>query len=232
MKTLKIVIFSTLMVLTGCAGANFEPAHNANETGIWDASVTTVNNVRVVANPDSWVGDLEVMEHVTPMKVTVTNNSNRHVAIHYDDFALVTPAGERYAALPPYEVQGSITRPVLAGYTPILDPEIEYDRFLVAPYYAGVYPELLVYNEPFAGDYGYWNTYETYWNRRVDLPTQTMLRRALPEGVLEPGGHVTGYLYFQKVDPDEPMVKFRADLIDARSGEAFGTASIPFEVES
>ncbi|HSG41470.1 MAG TPA: hypothetical protein VLE27_17645, partial [Thermoanaerobaculia bacterium] len=75
MKTLRIMLFSTLMVLTACAGANFEPAQGANEVGVWDAAVTTVNDVRVMANPDSWVGDREVIDHVTPMKVTVTNNS-------------------------------------------------------------------------------------------------------------------------------------------------------------
>lgn len=45
MKPLRIMILSTLMVLTACAGANFEPAQSANEVGIWDAAVALPEGV-------------------------------------------------------------------------------------------------------------------------------------------------------------------------------------------
>jgi hypothetical protein len=59
-----------------------------------------------------------------------------------------------------------------------------------------------------------------------------MLRRALPEGTLEPGGTVTGFIYFQGVSEREGSVTLQARLVDARTGEQFGTLSIPFGVRS
>jgi hypothetical protein len=59
-----------------------------------------------------------------------------------------------------------------------------------------------------------------------------MLRQALPEGTLEEGGSVTGFLYFQDVSEREGRVTLQARLVDARTGEQFGTLSIPFDVRS
>ncbi len=42
-----------------------------------------------------------------------------------------------------------------------------------------------------------------------------MLRKAIPEGVIAPGGHVAGFLYFAKVAPDTPEANFTAKLVDA-----------------
>jgi hypothetical protein len=58
-----------------------------------------------------------------------------------------------------------------------------------------------------------------------------MLRRALPEGTLEDGGALDGFLYFQDVGEREGRVTLEARLVDARTGEQFGTLSIPFQVE-
>jgi hypothetical protein len=57
-----------------------------------------------------------------------------------------------------------------------------------------------------------------------------MIAEVLPEGVLEPGGRVEGFLYFERVDPQAPRVRFRADLTSADTGEVFGEVSIPFTV--
>jgi hypothetical protein len=59
-----------------------------------------------------------------------------------------------------------------------------------------------------------------------------MVRQALPQGTLEPGGTVTGFLYFQDVSEREGSVTLQARLVDARTGEQFGTLSIPFGVRS
>jgi hypothetical protein len=42
-----------------------------------------------------------------------------------------------------------------------------------------------------------------------------MLQHALPEGVLENGGSVSGFLYFQKVDVRESQATFQAGLQEA-----------------
>ena len=63
------------------------------------------------------------------------------------------------------------------------------------------------------------------------LPTEDMMKSALPEGTLAPGGTMTGFLYFQNVGEREGEVTLRARLVDARTGEQFGALAIPFAVK-
>ena len=63
-----------------------------------------------------------------------------------------------------------------------------------------------------------------------------MVQKALPEGVLEPGGRMAGVLYFENVDigdvnGDDDMGRFSMDLVDASTTRAIGTISIPLEID-
>ena len=49
----------------------------------------------------------------------------------------------------------------------------------------------------------------------------------------EKGGEVTGFLYFEKVDPDIRQVRFKAELFNASASdgeEPYATVSIPLTV--
>ena len=54
---------------------------------------------------------------------------------------------------------------------------------------------------------------------------------ALPEGVIQPGQNVSGYVYFQPVPGNVDRVTLDLELIDARSGDRFAIAKIPFETD-
>ncbi len=59
-----------------------------------------------------------------------------------------------------------------------------------------------------------------------------MISMAMPEGVLEPGGSIAGFLYFEDVeDTDIQQVDFTVALVDADTEEGIGTARIPFVVQ-
>lgn len=76
------------------------------------------------------------------------------------------------------------------------------------------------------------DAYDEHWTRtELALPTQEMLDVALLEGVLEPGGIVRGFLYFDKVDEDLSRVSLTAKLADAQSGETIVDVTMPFAVE-
>lgn len=77
------------------------------------------------------------------------------------------------------------------------------------------------------GAYGYY-PYGYYYSE--PLPTRDMLNNAMPEGTLGNGGTTTGFLYFQGVGRREQAVNLETRLVDANTGEAFGTLSIPFQV--
>jgi hypothetical protein len=66
---------------------------------------------------------------------------------------------------------------------------------------------------------------------RFHLPTKSMLRRGIPEGVVNNGGFIRGFLYFQKPSSGDHSLEFTAKLVDARSGQQLGTIRVPFIVE-
>jgi hypothetical protein len=58
-----------------------------------------------------------------------------------------------------------------------------------------------------------------------------MINRALPEGVLQPGGSITGFLYFQKLPEDLKGVRFQAHLKVPNSSMTVASLGIPFQVK-
>lgn len=229
---MKRLLALAALVAAGCSapGTQLEPAPAA-ETVAPETAVDRVNGVRMTAETGTWDGLARVKTEVTPIRVTIENGSDTPIRLRYDDFALVGPQGRRYAALPPYGVEGEVTDPVLVdAYDPVTAPGFAYSGFSVAPYYASVYPTVTPYAGAFGYDPYYHDRYYTVY-RDIELPTREMVAEALPEGVISPGGRVSGFLYFERVPPSAPSVRFRADLTGAESNETFGEISIPFVVE-
>lgn len=236
MKAWRKIILAPAAVLAigGCASrTDIEPAETARKApGLAEAAVSEVAGVRITAqSPEEWPGAAEIMDQVEAMKVVIENGGDRPIQIRYPEFQLVGPQGEIFSALPPYRIGGPADSPVLEGrYAPLSAPEFAFDGFGIAPVYAPIYPGVPVAPSPFLADPVYYGrTYGVLAER--NLPTPEMLSRALPEGVLQPGGRVEGYLYFEKVDEGVPEVTFRADLVGAGEGERLGTLSIPFTVQ-
>lgn len=84
---------------------------------------------------------------------------------------------------------------------------------------------------PYGGwyPYAYWYG-DPYYRWQVQLPTQDMVNAGLPEGTIDDGGHVAGFLYFQRLTHRESQLQFEARLPDAKEGETVATISIPLIV--
>lgn len=179
--------------------------------------------VVVFVNGDAWSGSPRDLEEVmTPVWVTVQNRSTREVRLMYQDFALEQPSGMRVNPLPPL----SMRTPGPLRTTAIRAPAFHHYGFYVAPRYRAFYPGLRAWHRPFPYDPFFYDTYYARW--RVPLPTEDMLRAALPEGVLSPGGSVSGFLYF----PDIPrgaqgVFTFRANVAEEANGQAMANVTIP-----
>jgi hypothetical protein len=192
-------------------------------------SVAYVDDVSVRADASAW-SEGKITAAVTPVRVTVRNDSGRPVRIRYSDFSLTDEKGRRYSALPPFEVKTNADRPTIAGgYSPIREPEFKSSGFVVFPFYGPLYPTLATYEESYFMDPLYYTSYYAYW-RQSGLPTDDMLGRALPEGVLASGGSVTGFLYFEHVPNTAGSVRFVADLVNAATNNTFGTIVIPVPI--
>lgn len=208
--------------LTGCA-ATLEPAPEARLVpGMEGAAVGEFAGVEIVATAESWRGSPpDIDEVVTPMLVTITNQSQRRLELRYEDFALMTPGRVQFAALPPFQITGVAYAPIDVSGPPM--------GFHVAPYLSPWYPGWSVWEGPFPYRASYYDAYSTGF-LRVALPSGDMIQKAIPEGVLAPGGRVTGFLYFEQV-ADVRHISLVARLVDATTEEVFGTIEIPFIVD-
>lgn len=217
-----------LLALTapGCA-TTLVPAPGAHRVaGVGHAADARMAGVHIVASAGAWSGfpsDLD--DIVTPMLVTITNDGPRPLEIRYEHFALQTPGGVVFAALPPFQVKGFTLDPLNN-----LGPTAGFG-FSVAPYLSPYYPGWTVYGGPFPFNSGYYGGYYGFYSAfgQIRLPTSDMLQRALPEGVLAPGGRISGFVYFDHV-LDVVRVAFVARLIEV-GGQEFGMIGIPFVVD-
>jgi hypothetical protein len=63
-----------------------------------------------------------------------------------------------------------------------------------------------------------------------DRPSADVIDNALPEGVLEPGGHVNGFLYFKKATDRTRQLDLSWDAHEALQGGFVGMARVPLIV--
>ena len=129
--------------------------------------------------------------------------------VQHRDFVLEGVSGVRYEAQPPFQIkkEGPARSEVVPAYG--------WSGFYLADYLDPLYGAgLRLWPDPIAYDPAY---YRVQW--RTDLPSVDMLAKSLPEGVLEPGGTVAGFVYFPVVPDNEKRVVFSADLepVEGRS---------------
>lgn len=183
--------------------------------------------ISVAIDYREWPGEARITEDVTPLRVAIDNFSDEPITVRYGQFMLLGTSNTTYHALAPFEIDGAvIAKPVKVPQ--LLHPQIEHRRFRVYDPYRSVYPRL----DPFTGSYQdpYYSRQPIHWPRH-ELPTDEMLERALPEGVIEPQGRLAGYLYFERVDDDEPGVSFHAVFSTPENGDVIATIDAPFEVQ-
>ncbi len=212
-----------------------------------------VAGVVVLIDGNAWKGDPPNLGDLfTPVMVTIQNNSGKSVRVSYADFNLSSSSGFTSAAIPPIKAKGQISRadpsssklPVqLALYEPdrlgndalsgrvrlaAFEHGFDHDRFMVAPHFANFYPgwEAWPYSYPY--DPFYYDSLYASWPEK--LPTQDMLSKGLPEGVVQNNGKVSGFVYFKGVGNQESTVTFGMNLADATNGQSIGQVSVPFAV--
>jgi len=211
---------------TACARteARLTPAPTATVVpGPGKGASANVAGVQVVARTGAWQWtprDLETK--VTPILIELQNNGDTPIQVRYNDLSLTDSQGHHFSVMPPYDIEGTVSVAYEVG-----SPYYGFSRFAVAPYLRRWYPRFSLYDGAFAYDSRYYSPYMTRY-REIALPTVDMVQRALPEGVLSPGGRAMGFIYFETLDRDAGTVTLSMDLVDTRSGESIGTARIPF----
>ena len=77
--------------------------------------------------------------------------------------------------------------------------------------------------------YPYWGYPYPYYYA-TPIPSQDMVTQAIPEGIVENGGRVSGFLYFQRVVGRETNLRFEARFSDAKTNEMVATIGVPLIV--
>jgi hypothetical protein len=189
--------------------------------------VAGINGVRVTIDNGDLDGIRDVETAVTPLKVTLTNDSTHAVTFRYDQVYLTGAAGKRYGALPPYEAQREAAQTVAS---PPGVPALAYDRFFVAPHMRWYYPYLTPFGGRFLYDPIYYDEHYRYWPTRHAVAREVRAM-AIPEGVIEPGGNVSGYVFFEHVPAKQGQATLHASVLDAADGRAVAEVSVPVAVE-
>ena len=231
----EITCFVVLVALAAAGCTTTPTLAPGAETKLADGgpgAVASSAGVRVVATVDEWRWNpTDLDQFVTPLLLEVENNTDRPVRIRLKDIRLVGERGVRLAALPPYSVRGEATRTVESH-------EYAVESFTVAPHLHGYYPGYrrsrhYFYPEQYYYYRAYHPVYRTY---SIPLPTQAMLDRALPEGVIQAGGKATGFVYFQRLDRKTAKRTDYLDLlfqvVDAESQKELDVVAIRFDVRS
>ncbi len=247
-----LILFS----YAGCIHeAELVPAPDAQRIqGSSRAAIGEAAGVRAVVVPGNWRGDPpDLPEVITPIDVSIENHSDRQIRVVYADFALITQSGYRLAALPPHNLragpaaENESTRAdvVLVQHRGGVGHEhfgggghfggheffehhgFVHDGFRIVPYYAPFYPGVPLW-DAYVWDWPYYDMYYPAWPEQ--LPTQAMLQEALPEGALDAGGFVRGFVYFPALRSGHYAVTFSMSVVDAQTKQQLGSINIPFLV--
>jgi len=219
-----------LGLIAGCIPeARLQPLPEARSlAGDTSAAVAEAQGVRLVADGAAWDSYPQNLERrLTPVEVRLENHSGRPLSIRYELFDVEGNSRFHYSAIPPLELDEATedTSPVCnAAWAPRSYRWGWYGRGWQSR--SWIRPE---WSNPFYDPY-YDPFYRPYERCEEPLPSKDMVEQALPEGTLENGGTVAGFLYFQGVTEREKEVTLQAQLVDARTGEPFGSLSIPFQV--
>lgn len=195
-----------IVCMLGCTAPKFEltPAPYAIRATQPNSAEARSAGVQIVLAAGAWDGyPRNLGAKIMPLEITIRNNSGHVLAVRYKDFVLESPNGRRYIDIP-----------------------------YVAPYSYYSYPGLgfwpgFLWGPP---DWVHFSNYSGYM-RRIYLPTQSMLRKELPEGAVTNGSSSTGFLYFQKLAAGKKQhepITFNATLLDAQTKRELGSVSIPF----
>ncbi len=216
--------FIPLVLAAACAHQpQLVPAAGAQRASDGSA-VASASGVVVSLDSQRWSGSpSDLPSIVTPLYVSVTNESQQPVRIRYRDFMLTGPAGLETTAIPPFRLQ----RPGVSA-VPAFAPAFVGRRFFLYAPYRPFYPGMPIWGGPWDVNPWFYDQYYGTWE--PSLPTRDMLQQALPEGVLQPGGTAAGFLYFHRLRDDGP-VTFSAELVNPSSRETIASVEIPMVLQ-
>jgi hypothetical protein len=231
---LTLIACGAALAAGGCGHGTLIPANSATVVpGAPEAAYSVVDGVRCSADVGAWSEDAKPLpDFVVPVKVRIKNASGRPIQVLYEDFVLAGKNGHSYRPLPIVPLDES------DGERPTaIEPIYSSTKFFVGPRLHDVYPTLDMWTADLPRDQALYEKQFRRWGH-ARLARQA-IRMALPEGVLDDGGTISGFLYFESPLAHESRVTFQADFDaatpkptrDDADSEIVASIEIPFSVE-
>jgi len=209
--------------LAGCVSNDrWHPAPSARgSAGDSSTGVGQAGGVELAVRVGAWRAEPPNLEEaVLPIQITLENRGSHSLRVSYTEFRF-RGVDLDSRPLPPRKLVG---REVEVQSDPILIPQ-SGPGFHAAPGRMPAPPGFNPWRLPWQDDQSFYSRQYAKWT--VSLPTVEMISLSLPEGVLDPGARIEGFLYFERLEGmREPRFVF--NLVDARTGVTFGKIEIPF----
>ena len=103
------MLIALILSTVGCAAKHvvLVTAPNATLAPQPNSAQGSYQGVSVFLRANAWNKDPKTLARdLTPIEVTVQNDSGRPLAIRYEDFALIATDNRRYSDIPPYRIKG------------------------------------------------------------------------------------------------------------------------------
>lgn len=160
---------------------------------------------------------------MTPLAVRIENHSGGPIELIYERFALVATDGREFHPLPLLPLSGR------SAATVSLQPAYQPAGFFVAPRFAPTYTRLSAWRNGLARDESLYMLQYRKWGD--GLPSPDVLLKGVPEGVLEDGGSISGFLYFDGEARGQHDLTFQADLTAGDWERRVALIEIPFRIQ-
>jgi hypothetical protein len=195
-----LVVAALVVAVAGCGGGRSLQTERQPDAA---AVVQELPGLRISVAAEAWRGrPRSLPERVLPFLVAVRNTGTRPIAIGRNDFFLLDDAGRQYFPLPPGEV---VT--LLGGGGPgvAISPSI------------GIEGSTGGGGTIFGGGLG------IALGGGAGSETRDVIPRALPQGPVQPGAELSGFLYFPR-----PTEGYRTLRVVAAPQDPPGTPRVEF----
>ena len=231
---MRATMFTALVVgaaaSLGCAGGPDPELTATPQTTVLsvnDARIGSLSGVQVRVSPVTQTSRYQNEAEYRPAHGEIRNRGERPLRVRYDAFALEAGGTAQAGAVPVLLIDRSDDN--MPGVGGLSTEAWEQRNFEIAGDYAVLYPKMRVYEGAFEA-----TTVDAYRSRAGaeagGIRDSDLLASTIPEGVIMPGGRVAGTLWFDNLAQADSTLVFTMDLVDASTGEEFGTIQVPFDL--
>ncbi len=215
----------TLLIIAGCASQHLVPISDGGMVNPQLKSVTkTERGVSVTVRASAWHGTpSDLGSYVTPLHITIQNDSASSLSFDYEDIALLDENRTQYNPLPPE----TVTQILQSGHQRryVFRPYFSFGFGYSSFYYHHFHPFFFnsLFYDPF---YDPWYYPAAYYSERFD----EVFTRAIIPDLIRPNAKVEGFVYFKKIPTEVKYITLEIDYYVQGEPEPH-KLSFPFSIE-